>query len=106
MKTDLLTKVETKDGMFIVLTKTRYITLFTMPRSSVMPFDVAQFVSTPGFQIRYNTSDFAILSEWHELLCAMLRKGLFQVMTDETRAGYFPYPEDKKRLAQFVKRFV
>jgi hypothetical protein len=106
MNTDLLTKVETEDGTFMVLTKTRYFFFFSMPRSSVMPFDAPNFSSTPGFQIQYNTSDSVVLVEWHELLCAMLHKGLFQFMADGSRVSYFPYPENKKQLKQYVKRFI
>lgn len=106
MNTDLLTKVETEDGAFMVLTKTRYAFFFSMPHSSVMPFDAAKFSSTPGFQIQYNTSDSVVLVEWHELLCEMLHKGLFQFMVDGSRVSYFPYPEDKKQLEQYVKRFL
>lgn len=106
MNINLLTKVETEDGTFMVLTKTRYFFFFSMPRSSVMPFDAANFSSTPGFQIHYNTADAIVLVEWHELLCEMLRKGLFQFMADGSRVSYFPYPDDKKKLEQYVKRFL
>ena len=106
MNIDLLTKVKTEDGTFMVLTKTRYFFFFSMPRSSVMPFDAANFSSTPGFQIHYNTSDSVILVEWHELLCEMLHKGLFQFMADGSRVSYFPYPDDKKKLEHYVKRFL
>lgn len=42
-----------------------------------MPFRVGSFASTPGFQVRYNTVDSRILAEWHEVLCSMIRNGLF-----------------------------
>lgn len=106
MATDLLTKVETKDGNFIVLTKTKYLFFLDLPRSSVMPYGGPQFVATPGFQIHYTTSDPAVLREWHEMLVAMLHKGLFMFLSEATRVGYFPYPDDKKHLEQYVKRFV
>ena len=106
MSADLLTKVETEDGTFMVLTKQRYLVLFNMPRSSVMPFEAKKFVATPGLQIQYNTSDSAVLREWHDMLCAMVRNGLFHLLSNGARAGFFPYPEDKKQLAQYVKRFI
>jgi hypothetical protein len=106
MATDLLTKVETEDGEFMVLTKTKYLAFFDVPRSSVMPYRTAKFVATPGFQVRYSTSDPAVLREWHEMLAALLRKGLFTFLLDGTRVGYFPYPDDKKHLEQYVKSFI
>lgn len=106
MSNDLLTKVETENGTFMVLTKVRYLFFFHMPRSSVMPYNTAQYVSTPGFQVQYNTVDPRVLSEWHNLLCGMLRQNLFQSLSESVQFGPFPYPEDKKHLAQYVKRFL
>ncbi len=106
MSADLLTKVETEDGTFMILTKIRYLVLFNVPRSSVMPFKATKFVGTPGLQIQYNTSDTAVLSEWHEMLCAMVRNGLFPLLSNGARTGLFPYPEGKKQLTQYLKRFI
>ena len=103
---DLLTKIETANGTFMVLTKTRYLFFFNMPRSSVMPQGAAQFVATPGFQVHYNTVDARVLSEWHNLLCGMLRQGLFYSLSQTTRFGSFPYTEENKHLAKYVKRFL
>jgi hypothetical protein len=106
MATDLLSKVETEDGEFVVLTKTKYLVVFDVPRSSVMPYHTAKFAATPGFQVRYSTSDPTVLREWHEMLVALIQKGLFMVLSDGARVGYFPYPDDKKHLEQYVKSFV
>jgi hypothetical protein len=106
MATDHLTKIETDEGDFIVLTKIRYLGFLKMPRSSVMPFKTAQFLAIPGFQIHYNTSDPNILREWHEMIVALVQKGFFQALADGARVGRFPYPDDMKHLQRFVKRFV
>ena len=71
-----------------------------------MPFRTGDFASTPGFQIQYNTSDPRILTEWHEMLCSLIAKGLFRFLSDSARVGYFPYPEGKEHLQDHVKRFV
>ena len=106
MATDYLDKIETDEGAFMVLTKIRYLGFLKMPRSSVMPFKTAQFAATPGFQIHYSTSDPQVLHEWHKMIVALVRKGLFQAMAEGARVGWFPYPDDKKHLEQFVKRFI
>jgi membrane-associated HD superfamily phosphohydrolase len=106
MSAHLFTRVETEYGTFTVLTKIRYLVFFNMPRSTVMPFKATKFVATPGLMVQFNTSDSVVLSEWHEMLCAMVRNGLFPLLSGVFRTGFFPYPEDKKQLAQYVKRFI
>jgi len=106
VNTNLLTKVESEDGEFMVLTKTKYLVFLDIPRSSVMPYHTAKFAGLPGFAVRYNTSDAAVMREWHEMLVSLLRKGLFTFLCDGVRVGYFPYPDDKKHLEQYVKGFV
>jgi hypothetical protein len=101
-----LSKVDTSEGSFMILTKVRYLGLLNMPRSSVMPYGTGEFATTPGFQIHYNTSDSKVLDEWHELLVALIQKGLFDALSDGARVGWFPYPDDKRHLQQYVKRFV
>lgn len=103
---DLLTKVESEGNSFIVMTKTPYLVFFSVPRSSVMPFNAAQFVSTPGFQVRYNTDDPMILKEWHDMLSSLISRGLFEALANSTREGIFPYPEEKKHLQVYIKRFI
>jgi hypothetical protein len=105
MNNDLLTKVETEHGTFMVSTRIRYLFFVHMPRSTVMPYGIAQFVATPGIMVKYNTVDSAVLSEWHDMLCGMLRQDMFQSLRESVRFGFFPYPEDKKHLAKYVKRF-
>jgi hypothetical protein len=103
---DLLTKVESEGNSFIVMTKTPYLVFFSVPRSSVMPFNAAQFASTPGFQVRYNTDDPIILKEWHDMLSSLISRGLFEALSNSARVGFFPYPEEKKHLEIYVKRFI
>jgi len=102
----LFSNVKTEDGEFMVLTKSRYLFVFNIPRSSVMPARAGEYVARPGFQVRYNTTDPAIVQEWHEMLVSMLREGMFMALRDCTRVGYFPYPEDKRHLEQHVKSFM
>ena len=106
MSAELNSKITTDDGDFIVFTKTSYLFFMSLPRSSVMPFRTGDFVSTPGFQVQYNTSDPRILAEWHEMLCGQIAKGLFRFLSDSVRVGLFKYPEGKEHLQQHVKRFV
>ena len=103
---DLLTKVESEGTSFIVTTTIPYLVFFSVPRSSAMPFNAAQFVSTPGFQVRYNTDDPIILKEWHDMLSSLISRGLFDELSNSTRKGYFPYSDDKKHLQNYVKRFI
>ena len=105
MATKFFDEIETNKGMFMVLTKIRYLVFFKMPRSSVMPFKVADFVAV-RFQIQYTTSDPKVLWEWHEMIVGLLRQGRFQEMAEGTHVGWFPYPDHKEHLQQFVKRFI
>ena len=106
MSVDLLTKVETENGTFVVLTKTRHLVLFNTPHSSVVPLEARKFVAKPRFQVRYNTPKTAVLSEWHEMLCVIVRNGLLRLLRERARLGFFPYPEDKKHLARYVKKIM
>jgi hypothetical protein len=106
MAINLLTKVEAEGNSFIVLTKTRHLAFFSMPRTSVMPYEATKFASTPGFQVRYNTSNPAILEEWHNMITSMIGRGLFEALSEGTRVGFFPYPEDKRHLEQYIKGFM
>ena len=62
----LLTKVETTDGEFMVLTKRKYLFFFDIPRSSVMPYRTTKFIAIGGLQIQFNTPDPGVMREWHE----------------------------------------
>jgi hypothetical protein len=106
MSINLLSKIEAEDGTFIVVTKSRYLGFFAMPHSSITPHDVKKFAVAPGFQIHYTTPDPKVLAEWHNMLTSMIGKGLFEALSDGTRIGYFLYPEDKKHLEKYVKRFL
>ena len=106
MTTNLLTKVDAEGDSFIVFTKTRYLVFFCMPRTSVMPYKAMKFAHSPGFQVRYNTSNPEILEKWHEMISSMISRGLFEALSEGTRVGVFPYPEDKRHLEQYVKGFI
>lgn len=106
MSAELNSKITTTDGDFIVFTKTSKMLFMSVPRSSIMPFSVGDFASTPGFQVQYTTSDPRVLAEWHEMLCRQIEKGLFRFLCDSTRVGSFKYPEGKEHLRQYVKRFA
>jgi hypothetical protein len=106
LATDYVDKIETDEGTFMVLTKIPYLGFLKMPHSSVMPFKTSQFVATLRFQINYSTSDPQVLHEWHEMIVALIRMGFFQAMAEGARVGWFSYPDDKRHLQQFVKRFI
>ncbi|MEO6975741.1 MAG: hypothetical protein ABI144_07680 [Gallionella sp.] len=106
MAANYFSKVETDEGTYMVLTKIRYLGFLKMPRSTVMPFKTAEFIAAPGFRIRYKTSDPEILREWHKMIVALIKNGFFRAMDDGAHIGCFPYPDDKKHLQQFVKKFI
>ena len=106
MAVSLVDKIETPGGDIMVLTKAKQLFVFDAPRSSVMPYGAGHFAATPGFMVRYNTSDASVLREWHEMLLALLAQGLFAATCAGTRSGTFPYPEAKMHLQQYVKAFV
>lgn len=106
MSTSLNSKIVSDGSEFIVYTKTTNLLLLRHSRSSVMPFRVKGFVATPGFQVRYNTTDPLILTEWHEMLCSLIADGLFEFLAESAHVGYFPYPESKEHLKQYVKGFI
>jgi hypothetical protein len=106
MGTELLSKVSSDDRDFMVITKTTYLVLLFLPRSSVTPYRIGSFAAAPGFQVHYNTTDSRILAEWHEMLCGLITTGLFDFLCESVRTGYFPYPEGKEHLQQHVKRFL
>jgi len=106
LSTPLQSKVETDKGDFIVFTKVKYLFCLSIARTSVMPFNVADFARTPGFQIRYNTTNARVLADWHETLCQMVRDGLFESLCDSRRVASFPYPKGKEDLEQYVRAYV
>ena len=57
-----------------------------------MPYHTAKFADSPGFAVRYNTSDAAVMGEWHEMLVSLLRKGLFTFLCDGVRSVTFLIP--------------
>ena len=102
METDFLSKVETPEGKAIVLTKTRYMLLLNMPRTSVMPFNAGTFVHQPGFQVRYNTSDPTKLQELHDTMAFIVSSVGWSALSRLAGLGALPYPPDKSHLQQCV----
>jgi hypothetical protein len=102
----LLSKIETSEGPAIVMTKTKYMFLLSMPRTSVMPFDAGAFASQPGFQVRYNTSDPAKLHELHETMVFMVSSVGLTVLARLARVGAVPYPPEKSHLQKYVKSLL
>lgn len=100
-----LTRLHTPDGDAIVITKVKYLLLFRVPRTSVMPYGVLKFVASPGAQIRYTTSNRALLHQLHEAIAsAVMRTGL-RAFYEATRQGILPIAEGGD-LTQYVKRIV
>jgi len=103
---DLLSRVSTPEGGAIVFTKSRYLFIWKMPRTSVMPHESSSFVGGSGFQVRYNTCDAATLQELHETMVFMVSSVGCTVLAQLARLGAVPYPPEKKHLERFVRGLV
>lgn len=68
------TTVPTPAGEVTVLTKTRYLFLLNLPRTSVMPVRAANL--RDGVQFRWATSDPAELERLHDLVIQTFREGV------------------------------
>jgi hypothetical protein len=90
----------------MVFTKVKYLFCLSVARTSVMPFNVADFTRTPGFQIRYNTTDARVLADWHDTLCQMVHDGFFEFLCESTKVSYFSYPKGKEYLERHVREYV
>jgi hypothetical protein len=71
----LLDKIETPEGSVIVITKTRYLWIVPLPRTSVMPWRATQLVDR-GIQFHWNSSKHDTLQFLHNSLLQTLREGL------------------------------
>lgn len=69
-----LNNLQTDEGGIQVLTKSRYLLFISMPRTSVMPTSVTEFLKHPGTMIKWNTSDPATLAQLHEAIVIIAKK--------------------------------
>jgi hypothetical protein len=65
--------VETSEGIAHVLTKTRYLGIIPMPRTSVMPHSGSQ-LGRLGTAITWTTSDAATLRTLHSRMVELVRE--------------------------------
>lgn len=71
----LLTKVPTREGDVMVLTKTRYLFVLGIPRTSVMPWHVGE-LGKLAVQFQWNTKEPAALKKLHNAIVQSLREGV------------------------------
>jgi len=101
----LIDKIPTLKGDIIVMTKTRFLYFFNRPHTSVMPFGVSEFGRKLGFQVRYNTSNPDVLTEFHKFYIGCVAAGGFEALMIAAKMGILDLPDDKKHLAQYVIGF-
>ena len=117
----ILDKIETPEGTVLVITKTKYLWLFPLARTSVMPSRASELVSR-GIQFHWNTSKAKDLEFLHGSLLQTLREGLS--LSDlrgvaELGRGLMgigpgipfippnaPLPESLKAISNYVKRVI
>src|SRR6185312_11203686 len=67
------TAVETSEGLVHVLTKTRWLTVFPMPNTSVMP-NGADNLKCLGSFIKWSTGDSTMLARLHEAIVNVVKE--------------------------------
>lgn len=115
----LSAKVETREGDVMVLTKTRYLLFFSLPRTSVMPWR-ARELGAIGVQFHWTTGDPNTLEGLHNSIVQTLREGVslpeLRGITDIGRKlrslgpdvpfipADAPLPDSLKQISSYVKR--
>lgn len=117
-----LTKIETPEGDVMVRTKTRYLWLFSVPRTSVMAFRVGQFVRGGSVQFQWKTGKADVLEWLHNSVVQTLREGVLlsefrgiadlgiQLMALGPDVPFIPpdapLPGCLKQISSYVKRVI
>ena len=117
----ILDRIETSEGTVIVITKTRYLWIVPLPRTSVMPWLAKQLVDR-GVQFHWNTRKSDDLTFLHNSLLQVLREGLnlseLRVITDLGRELMSigpdvpfippdaPLPANLKAISRYIKRVI
>jgi len=74
--------LNTNEGLVHVLTKTRYLGLIPMPRTSVMPHKAANLKRLGTF-IKWTTNDPTVLAKLHDAIVSLVEEvgisGLFEI---------------------------
>jgi hypothetical protein len=118
MSTTFLTRVQTREGEVVVMTKTRYLLVFSVPRTSIMPWRVEQ-LGRSGVQFQWTTKDRNLLERLHGQVIEVLQEisltelrgiadlgirlsslGLPFIPTDA------PLPDGLKRISAYIKRAI
>ncbi len=97
MSTTLLTKVQTQGGEVTVITKTRFLFLLSLARTSVMPARAGQ-LGRLGVQFHWTTSDPNSLERLHNLLV--------QTLQEVTLAELRGIADQGKQLMSFGLPFI
>jgi hypothetical protein len=101
----LLDRVPTPQGDVIVLTKARFLFVFSRPRTTVMPDGVLEFVRRPGFQAVYSTSDPIILAEFHAFFVGCVAAGGFEPLMLGAKMGFIDFPPGQEHLRDHIIGF-
>ncbi len=118
MRRTFNTRITGPDGEVIVFTKVRYLFLFRLPRTSVMPFSGEQ-LGAQGVQFQWNTDKEDQLERLHLLITAAMKKLTLQELrfvSDHGRqlmsvgASFCPpdaaAPEELKEVSGWIKRVI
>jgi hypothetical protein len=100
--------VETSEGIVHVLTKTRYLWILPIPRTSVMPHSGSQ-LGRLGTMIKWITNDPATLHRLHSRVIELVREfgvsGIRDIANSARMSDRvaFPMPDD---VLRYIKSFV
>jgi hypothetical protein len=104
MRRTFNTRITGPDGDVIVFTKVRYLFLFHLPRTSVMPFSGEQ-LGAHGVQFHWNTDKEDELERLHLLITAATKKLTLQELRLRLRPDA-PAPEELKEISRWIKRVI
>lgn len=118
MSGTFLTRVSTPDGEVVVMTKTRYLLLFRVPRTSIMPWQPKD-LGRLGVQFQWTTKNRKLLERLHNQVIEILRevsltdlRGIADVGIRLSSIGLpfipadAPLPENLKQISAYIKRAI
>ncbi|MBZ5543623.1 MAG: hypothetical protein LAO07_08085 [Acidobacteriia bacterium] len=118
MNTPFLTRVQTREGEVVVMTKTRYLLVFSVPRTSIMPWQ-AEDIGRMGVQFHWATKDRNLLEQLHNQLVDVLReinltdlRSIADIGIRLSAAGLpfiptdAPLPDSLKQISAYIKRAI
>jgi hypothetical protein len=118
MSTTFLTRVQTREGEVLVITKTRYLLVFSVPRTSIMPWRVEKLARS-GVQFQWSTKDRNLLERLHNQVIEVLRevsltdlRGIADIGIRLSSIGLpfiptdAPLPDSLKQICAYLKRAI